>query len=82
MNKGLNPFKTDADLEHAWVSALFDEQIHDPMHSTRSENELKNYGNDAKVMMTIVKSTIKELIAKEVDRIHAECTEAEVQTQI
>lgn len=52
------------------------------MHNKTSEDELDNIGRDAKVMETISRSKMKGLIAEEVDRIDAECSPADVQTQI
>lgn len=82
MINGVNPIKTEADVERASVSALSDEQNDDPMHTKPSEQELANYGNDADVMMTSARCEIKGFIANEVDRFYVECTQAGVQTQI
>lgn len=52
MKNRTSPIETDADAERAWVAALSDEQIGDPMHTSFLKNVHANYGNDADVMMT------------------------------
>lgn len=82
MNNGMNPVKTEADVERAWFAALLDEQIENPRHITLSVEELASYGNDADVMMTIARREIKRFIAAEAEQIYAERTQADAQTQI
>lgn len=75
----LDPIKTDAHIERAWVAAILDEQIEDPAHTTSSENEPVRYGNDIAVIMRVARQKINGLIAEEVDGVKADHTEAEVQ---
>lgn len=81
MNNGLNPIKTDVDTEREWVAALSDERINGSMHTTSLEDERAKYGNDADIMLTIVKCEINDLVAAGVDRINAERFLTEVQAQ-
>lgn len=74
MSNGMNPNETDAEAIRAWIAALSNMQIDDPMHSTLSERELVNNSNDADVMMTISKSKGKSLIKENVDQTYAERT--------
>lgn len=82
MNTKTNPMETDADVERAWVGALSDEQIDDPMHTTPSEGKRASYSSDADNMMTIARSTIKGSVAVDTDCIHTLRTPTKVQTQI
>lgn len=49
------------------------------MHAKLSKDEFKNYGSNADAFLTTTPTEIKGLIAKEVDRVHTERTQAEVQ---
>lgn len=52
------------------------------MQNATSEDELANYGNNAAVMVPVFRIDSKYLIAGQVDFIHAERTQAEIQMQI
>lgn len=67
MNYGVSPIETDVNFERAWVAALCDEEIDDPMVTKLSKKELSNHGSNAAVMMEIARSKSKSLIAKKVD---------------
>lgn len=70
MKKGINPIKSDAENQRAWVAPVLDWTIDDPMDTAKSEDERAKYGSNAEIMMMIRKSGIKGLIAEEFDRIH------------
>lgn len=75
---GMNLIKTDADVERAWVSALWDIQIDDSMHTLPSEDKLEKYENDADVIPTGPRSKITSLMAEKADYIYPKRTWAEV----
>lgn len=82
MNFGLKPIKTDADVERVCAAALLHEQIHDPMDTIPSEDELANYSKGAGVMVMIARNYIKGFIAKEDHRIYAKCAHLDVRNLI
>lgn len=49
----VNLTTTDANVARAWVAAVSDEQLKDPMHTTMSKAERANFCNDANVRVTI-----------------------------
>lgn len=78
---GVNTIEPNADVERARV-ALYSENDDDLIHTTPSEDEFKNYGSNADVMVTLARSNIKRLIAEKVDRNYPKRTQAEVRNQI
>lgn len=62
MISGMNPIETGADVKHAWVAALSEEQIDVSMHTTLWEHELTKYDNDDDVMKTIGKDKTERSI--------------------
>lgn len=78
----MNPTEIDADVKRFWVSTLSRNHIQERIHTTPSEIELGNYGNDTDVLMTFFRHEIKALIAEKVARVYVERTQAEVQTEI
>lgn len=52
------------------------------METKASKDEGASYGSDANIMRTIGKSKTNGLIAEEDNRIYAERSQAEVQTQM
>lgn len=45
MNNGLNQTDTNDTVKPAWVAALSNEHIDDPMHTSTAKNQFKKYGN-------------------------------------
>lgn len=82
MKSAINPTKTDANVEHAWVAALSDERIAHAMETTPSQIERTNYGRDGDIMMKIAKFKMKGSIAEAADHIYAECAQAKAQNRI
>lgn len=82
INNIVDQIETEAEVEHACVAALSDEQIDDPVHKKPLEDDWTNYSNDSEVMVKIARSKITDLIAEEVDRIYVKSTQADVQDQI
>lgn len=58
MKKGINLIETDVEIKRAWVSALPNQQIDDPMDTTPREDERACYGSNADVMRTIGKTSV------------------------
>lgn len=81
MNNRLNLNRTNADVQRAWVDSLSNAHTFFPMHTTPSGNKSRNYGIGADVKITIAGCKIRCFIAKEVYRVFAERTQADVQTQ-
>lgn len=75
---GINPFETDSDVKRARVVALSDDQTHESMHNTLSEDEFENDGRDTDAKLTIDRSKNKCFITEKVDCIYANRTQAEV----
>lgn len=77
----MNMVKTDAGVAYVWFTTLRHERIDDSMYTPPSVGELESYGNDAKVMMMIAGKEIEGLLVKGADRMYAERTQVESQTQ-
>lgn len=81
MNIKMNLIEFDADVACAWFAALSDGQIHDPMHTAQSEDDLENYRSVASLVATIAKSEVKDFIVEKAALIYAKRTSAEVELQ-
>lgn len=49
----MNPIETDTDVKRAWVAALLDEQVIDPMRATLSEDVRAIHESDSDIMVTV-----------------------------
>lgn len=82
MNRWLKRIESAADVECAKVLARSDEEVDNVLYSETSVDQHENYGNDAYVMATITRTTMKDLIAEEAERICAERIQEIGQTQL
>lgn len=82
MNKRMNPMKTDAEVERAQVAALSVEKIEDRNYRTPSGDEGANFGNDVKIIMSIAKYKLEDLILEEADHIYVERIQVKLQVQM
>lgn len=79
MNITMHFTETNADVEFLWVSVPSNERINGLMATALSVDECTIYGSNAHVMITTVSSKIKSLLAKELNHIYADLTQAKVQ---
>lgn len=79
MNNRIDPIKTNANFKRAIVG-LSNEQVDDPVHRKPSEEQRKNYGSCADIMVTIVDRKMLGLFAREGDDIYAKRLHSDVLT--
>lgn len=74
----MSPIEADSNVNHAWVTALSQEETDDLMNSTLASHQLADLINEVDVVITFAKSKLKSFIGKEGGCINAERLQAQV----